>query len=249
MTIQHRLHEAVGINNQNAIVRLLQERADVDAFDDLNQTPLHIAAKAETEDIARLLLDHGADLYTKDVYGQTPLLISAWYGRVEVIRLLLERGAVQDRSDMQRAVRAATIDNGYATIPILQSYGAQIGLVKSIYLADIEAVVQYLNAGVDINQVDDGDTILMHALFVAFDGMKYNFVPMLIEHGADVNAQSHDGSTALMVAAEAGRKDFVQFLLEHGADPGIQNHDGKDALQFAMEDDQNEVMTLLLSRN
>ncbi len=40
---------------------------------------------------------------------------------------------------------------------------------------------------------------------------------MLINAGADVNAQSNDGQTALMFATEKNYKDIVELLKRHGA--------------------------------
>ena len=39
-----------------------------------------------------------------------------------------------------------------------------------------------------------------------------------IASGADVNAKSADGSTALLTAASKGSAEMVELLLAHGAD-------------------------------
>jgi len=41
---------------------------------------------------------------------------------------------------------------------------------------------------------------------------------LLIEHGADVNAVSQQGWTALRVASERGNTKAFSLLLDHGAD-------------------------------
>ncbi len=76
-------------------------------------------------------------------------------------------------------------------------------------------------------------------------------IEMLLDAGADVNAQvvdSHtktavlvsyvqgrdqEGKTALMAAAEGGRDRIVKLLLDRGADPSIKDATGKTALDFA----------------
>ena len=57
---------------------------------------------------------------------------------------------------------------------------------------------------------------------------------LLVEHGADVNARSALGNTALMLAARPVESHrAVQLLLEHGADPRATNNWGATALMAA----------------
>jgi ankyrin repeat protein len=41
---------------------------------------------------------------------------------------------------------------------------------------------------------------------------------LLLEYGADVNAKTRDGLTALHLSAQNGHLEIVKLLLEHGAD-------------------------------
>ena len=40
---------------------------------------------------------------------------------------------------------------------------------------------------------------------------------LLLEHGANIDAENYEGQTPLDVALAFGRHKMVQFLLEHGA--------------------------------
>jgi uncharacterized protein len=71
---------------------------------------------------------------------------------------------------------------------------------------------------------------------------------MLIQHGADINAQvngtktysmrisrapsSNEGMTALHVAAQSGKTDMVKFLLEKGANPEILDGNGRKPIDL-----------------
>src|SRR5215471_1711917 len=71
---------------------------------------------------------------------------------------------------------------------------------------------------------------------------------VLLQHGADVNAQvtgtktysmriarspsTNEGMTALHIAAQAGRADLVRHLLEKGANPEIADSNGHKAIDL-----------------
>src|SRR5262249_56828956 len=71
---------------------------------------------------------------------------------------------------------------------------------------------------------------------------------ILIQHGADVNAQvtgtktysmriarapsANEGMTALHVAAQAGKGDLVRYLLDRGANTQIADASGKKAIDL-----------------
>ena len=57
----------------------------------------------------------------------------------------------------------------------------------------------------------------------------------LIERGADVNAKSAAGVTALMVAAGHNNAPMIGLLLGKGANPATKNNLGKTALDVARE--------------
>ena len=71
---------------------------------------------------------------------------------------------------------------------------------------------------------------------------------LLLEHGADVNVRTKDGTTSLHVAAQNGRLDNTRTLLEHGANVGAENGRGRTASQVAPESLRvhDKIMALLL---
>ena len=53
---------------------------------------------------------------------------------------------------------------------------------------------------------------------------------LLLEAGADVNAQDKDGRTALMMATRNGHDKCVELLIERGVDVNVKDNDGRTAL-------------------
>lgn len=95
--------------------------------------------------------------------------------------------------------------------------------------------VTLIEAGADVNASDnEGVTPLMIAAEEHFnDGL----MEFLIEHGADVNAQTYnDGRTPLLIAAgRGGQTSSVLILLSAGADVSVRDNDGRTPLYAAAE--------------
>lgn len=65
-------------------------------------------------------------------------------------------------------------------------------------------------------------------------------VKYLVEKGADVNAKSNCGWTALMWASMIGDFKIVEYLVEKGADINAKNDYGWTALMWAFNNKQSE---------
>src|SRR5260370_33214985 len=70
-------------------------------------------------------------------------------------------------------------------------------------------------------------------------------VRTLLEKGADVNAKSKAGRTALMSASDLGQLDTVRVLLEQGADVDAKGKKGGTALRGAGKDKYSSTVALL----
>jgi ankyrin repeat protein len=55
----------------------------------------------------------------------------------------------------------------------------------------------------------------------------------LIDKGADVNAKSKDGVTALLIAAGHNNAPIIGLLVGAGADPNVKSPQGQTALEIA----------------
>ncbi|KAF8497808.1 ankyrin repeat protein [Russula emetica] len=71
---------------------------------------------------------------------------------------------------------------------------------------------------------------------------------LLLERGADINAQNRGGRTPLHFASITGKLEAVRLLLKHGADVEAKDNDRMTALQEAAEEGHDEVVKLLRER-
>lgn len=146
--------------------------------------------------------------------------------------------------------RIARVGVGVAVVAV--TLGAQTpapGLSEQLYAAirggDHRRVAALATNTADVNVTErrGGATPLMHA--AAFGSLET--MRLLIDKGADVNARSAAGATALMWAATDLAK--VRLLIERGADVNAFSDSGRTALQLAaMSDGSAPIVTLLRSR-
>lgn len=84
---------------------------------------------------------------------------------------------------------------------------------------------------------------------IATSNNSVEVVKLLIDAGADVDARSEKGTTALMLAAKNSKGvDVINLLLEKGADVNARDDKGNTALTYATNKDsevQAEIIALL----
>ncbi|KAI9027045.1 ankyrin repeat-containing domain protein [Hyaloraphidium curvatum] len=97
------LHYAASKNRLEAAAALLAapKKANVNARDNLKQTPLHRAAGRGNEKMILLLAENGADLDAEDGEGRTPLHLACDEGHGGAAKALLEAGADRDIEDKE----------------------------------------------------------------------------------------------------------------------------------------------------
>ena len=71
---------------------------------------------------------------------------------------------------------------------------------------------------------------------------------VLLEHGADLNAQDFHGDTPLMQAIKSNRVDVVDRLLEYSPNLQRTNNQGQTAIGRACQNKNTAMVDLLLQR-
>ena len=202
------LQSAARSDKSAAIVRLLLAAgADPKAVDGAKANALHAATRGNDTETIRLIVEAGADVNAVDFAGFTPLIHASANRNLEAIRLLLAKGAdakVRSGDGSFQKVKAGTIALGMWT-----------PLTAAVSLASPELVKTLLDAGVGINVPDvRGMTPLM--LAVATDRQNIDVIRLLIARGADVNAKSAAGETALDWAVKTGGKPAIAAIKAAG---------------------------------
>uniref|UniRef100_A0A668AHD3 BCL3 transcription coactivator n=1 Tax=Myripristis murdjan TaxID=586833 RepID=A0A668AHD3_9TELE len=210
------LHIAV-VQGQLGIVHTLiyllrLANRDLDIYNNLRQTPLHLAVITRQADMVEALLRAGADSAALDRNGQTALHLCCEYDQQDCLSVIL------------------FLSPPSACLEI-RNYEGLSPLHLAVQRGHKDLARTLLEAGADINAMDikSGQSPLMHAV----ESNNADMVHFLIESGCDVNSQSYSGNTALHSACGRGQVETVRLLLKSGADSSLKNYHNDTPLMVA----------------
>ena len=205
---------------------------------------------AQAEDV-KALIEAGADVNRKNEDGQSPLYRAAGQGDAASIMLLLEAGAKVNYnigklsqplhesiggSYEQKADNVAALIAAGALIDARSPSGAT-ALHTAAGNPSTQIVLMLIDAGADVNikitreGYYNGNTPLHSAVL---SGNPDNFA-ILVEHGANKDAQNAAGSTPLHLAAHAGGIEKINALLALNVDGTILDNDDKTPFDLVAE--------------
>jgi len=252
---------AVG-QSANESVRLL-----VDAGADVNlecrgSTPLVFACCQGYAETAAILLSAGAEVNTVDAAGWTPLMHAAFCGWETVLHLLLDYRSDHSLQNLdgQTALDLAIEARQPITAVILRDHGASIHnagddgraqwiseTARMLYSAihgEVETLHELLSNSPDM--VDVRDDTEQTLLMLAAQNGRYHVVELLLDGGAQVEAESMAGRTALMHAVDAGYINTARLLLRRGARPGRRSSADWSALSLASSREDVEMVRMII---
>ncbi|KAH8745767.1 ankyrin repeat-containing domain protein [Hyaloscypha finlandica] len=267
-----------------AIGKLMVEKMDVNEQNYSHHTPLSTAVVYGRVAVAQLLIEAGADLGWKDPCDHKSLLyLAAEAGHGGMLQLLMEKGldinamaeycvSNTGRPGLWRsrtALHFAAMEGSRGIVEMLIKGGAEINVREHEVKMPLRLVAEYgrESAGTFFTfasaaRAGETDHLGWTALHHAADQGHKETVLLLIEEGADINAKTNDGRTALHVVArsavvstkwtirnlEKRREDaeMALLLLEHGADIKATTPMGLTALHLAAREGNQTITELLL---
>lgn len=234
-----------GAHRLAAVQLLLALGADAHQANDRGWTPLHQAAYRNDPEMATLLLAAGASpSASAHGDGGTPLAVALFWGHREAAEVLADAGITPRNLRIAAGLGREEI--------VRQCFDPDGGLTSEAVSA--RAFYRPHSGFPAWRPSDDPQEVLDEALVWAAKGDRVSVMPILVEHGANVNADPYRG-TPLIWAAANGRLDAARWLLDHGAEVNLRTtfggpgHGlGVTAAHLAAQNDRRAMVEFLISR-
>ena len=170
----------------------------------------------DNSNMVQVLINQNINVNGKNESGRTPLEFAFSNGRVNSARLLRENGGKID------------------------------SIFSAALVGDLEAIKDFLNAGLEINKKDNNGQTVLH---VAIKEGHEEIIKFLISKRVDLNIKDSSGSTALFYAVTKNQNNIIKLLLEKGANVDVKNNSLFTPLHKAALGGADEALELLLSHN
>ncbi len=231
------LDTAIDAGNVESASTLPAHKADINAGDNHDFTPLHSATYKNEIEIAEELIKKGAHVNAQDKDGWTPLHYAALFNHGPLAKLLIAHGGdVQITSNNGKTpIMLARSKNNEKMIKLLMDESgltdvSSIALLDAVKANNVLGVKKSISEGTSVRAKDyDGKTSLHLASAKGFAGI----VEMLLGEGAEIDAKDNNGLTPLHLAVMNKHADVLDLLIKGRANLNVKDGTGFTALHWA----------------
>jgi uncharacterized protein len=179
---------AIEVDNDKAVVGLLQRGFDPNTLNPNGDHGLILALRAKSLKVASLLIQTpSSQIDVRTLRDETPLMLAALHGLTSVCEQLLARDADVNKPGWAPLHYAAT--------------GGHVAVLR--LLLDKHAYI-------DASSPNESTPLMMAAMYGNPDAVK-----VLLEAGADSTIKNSLGLTAIDFARRGGRLDSVELIAAH----------------------------------
>jgi ankyrin repeat protein len=265
--VQDQINAAISRGDNETAIRLLDaDKSLIHACDREGGAPLHVAAEAANEEVLAWLLERRGDVRKQDMHGFTPLDRAALAAdpRNNVAKVfpsiaqkLIERGAevtihaavaLGDAGRVRELIRAEP-----AALHRIRNDGGLLTL--AVNHGQLEVVRLLLDLGADVDErimleeIEEPTLSWGMPLWYAALAGQRDFAELLLDRGADPNANVYASGWPLRNAWNLEDDSLKRLLLERGAKPQpymvAEAHDVDEARRLLESDTSEELASEL----
>jgi ankyrin repeat protein len=229
------------------VVKVLVDAGFVTGPTDTGGAPLLPKYMNTQPDLALRLITAGVGLQDRDRAGNSLLSIAAHLGCVGMMQAILQASPAAAASETELAAAAAAAVGGRHVDSVgfllhhgLKATGAE-GQKVVAAASDAQILRQLFDLGFSARAAAGVGNDALVSAAAAPDG-DTSVLRLLLEHGADSNAEGMEGNRPLVEAARLGSINAVKLLLAHGANAHLANRDGVTPLMAAADRGFHEFM-------
>ncbi|XP_048458044.1 CARD- and ANK-domain containing inflammasome adapter protein [Rhincodon typus] len=244
--VQKNLYRTVGI--------IIELGIDVNTRNNLQYTPLLLAAELGHAESVKILIDKGARLDERMPNTDSALHLAVQVGSLSVAKLLIDHGMDANvvGSDNQIPLHIASFHNQPPMIEMLITRGSKVNAVTKEGVTPLHIASQRGNRDTaacliqhkaNVNAKDRYMKTPLHMAAMVGDA---SIADLLLSNQADANAANIEKKTPLHLAANEGHLDFVSLMLTRRAKFATKDRDGNTPMHYAASNSHKIVVKALL---
>jgi ankyrin repeat protein len=239
------IHVATANSYDDIVQKLLNKNVDINARDNLGNTPLLIAIRHDDARLTKLLLNNKADYNLDNKRRVSALELAQTRADPDVKKVFAQKGIKFEGK--QRLTSNVSIKDFEKSISQSSSlYKGWPILSIACLLGEEDIAQQLLKQGANVNASDSSGFTALHR---ASSKNQVKTVKLLLANGAVINAKNDKGETPVFLAAETGGLETVEYLVAKGADTSILSSNKTSPLAVAISNQRNKVAMLLAEQD
>lgn len=232
----------------NLLKQLILKGVSVNQALPNGEMPLHLAVRADKQEVVSALLQQGADPEIKDFQGLTAIDHSVLMKNENILATILGQKIGKELKGIQEQIKckgsASHVNQLKSHIQMISTVDTQklTPINRAAYDGNVDELTKQASAET-VNHLDvNGLTPIHYAIL----GNQIGAVEKLIELGSKVNMVNQDGDSLLHFAAISRSPRILTLLMGSGADLNQKNSKGATALHYASAKENLAVVELLV---
>ncbi|MDE7222884.1 MAG: ankyrin repeat domain-containing protein [Acetatifactor sp.] len=209
-------------------------------------TPLALACRSGSVEIAKLLLEAGADETLRDAKGKAPIFSLLRYPHNFRINSRIDDPIYGRKCEILSLLKELelTDEDGYTALMRSMQDSKDPFDEASAYSNNLPITQALIKQGANVEATGNDGRRPLHLAVQALGDVHKS----LIKAGAELNVQDSDGNTPLLIACQRCDETIVRYLIKAGADVTIQNNKGKTAMELCSERGFNSAIELMMGQ-